>query len=545
MRFGPVETACAEGAILAHATRAGAVHLAKGTRLTASDIATLMDAGLPSLIVAQLDPADVPEDEAAADLAERLASAEIGAAPAATGRANLFAGEAGLFLPRRSVVDAINRVHPGITLATLGEFTAVEAGRMVATVKIIPLAVPRAALDEVLSLLSAEPAFTLAPFCPRAVGLVQTILDGTKASVLDKTARVLRKRLERSGSRLVRETRVRHEEGQLATAIAASHPEEEMTIVFGASAVIDEGDVVPAALRGAGGQVDHLGMPVDPGNLLLLGHLGERILLGAPGCARSPRENGFDWVLDRLLADLTVTPHDITGLGVGGLLMEIASRPQPRDVLPTPERKPAVAVVVLAAGRSSRMGGQNKLLATFDGVPLLRRSVETALKADASAVHVVLGHQATDLRATLAGLDVALHENPQFADGLSTSLKLGFEQAAGEADGVLVMLADQPLLTAKHLDALISAFRPLGEGAIVLACDGGRRANPVVLSSRFRPDVAALEGDVGARGIVQQHRDLVREVEIGPAASFDVDTPELLSRAGGILANPPSDGASG
>ena len=81
----------------------------------------------------------------------------------------------------------------------------------------------------------------------------------------------------------------------------------------------------------AGGRVDHLGMPVDPGNLLLLGQLGDLPVIGAPGCARSPKENGFDWVLHRLLAGLAVTRSDVTALGVGGLLMEIVSRPQPRS----------------------------------------------------------------------------------------------------------------------------------------------------------------------------------------------------------------------
>lgn len=537
MRFGSVESAEAEGCILAHATRAGPVHLAKGKRLSASDVEALVAAEIRSVIAATLEPDDVPEDEAAAAIAGRLSSDEIGVAPAATGRANLFAGEAGLFLPSRHIVDAVNRVSPAITLATLPEFCPVEPGRMVATVKIIPLAVPHAALDAVLALLDGEAAFRLAPFRARGVGLVQTMLPGTKPGVLDKTARVLAERLARSGSTLLRETRVAHDERELASALRETAAGEEMTIVFGASAVIDAADIVPAALRSAGGEVDHLGMPVDPGNLLLLGRIGGRTVIGAPGCARSPRENGFDWVLDRLLADLAVGPEDITGLGVGGLLMEIASRPQPRDLAARPAHDSSVAIVVLAAGRSSRMGGPNKLLARFDGVSLLRRSVETALRSRARRVHVVLGHQAAEAREALSGLDVELHENPNFRDGLSTSLRLGFGKAAAEADGVLVMLADQPLLTADHLDALIEAFRPSGEGSIVMACDAGARANPVVLSSDFASEIGTLEGDVGARYIVQAHRDLVREVEIGPAASFDVDTPDLLARAGGLIAD--------
>jgi len=361
------------------------------------------------------------------------------------------------------------------------------------------------------------------------------VLPTVKPSVLDKTRDALSARLEPSESSLVRDDRCPHEVGALRDLLLRPAADEELTVVFGASAVIDENDVVPAAIRAAGGLVEHLGMPVDPGNLLLLGRIGERIVLGAPGCARSSRENGFDWILNRILCDLEVSNEDISALGVGGLLMEIASRPHLREGADAEDHTPRVDVVVLAAGRSSRMEGPNKLLATFEGTPLVRRSAMTALGSRAGRVHVVTGHMRAEIEAALAGLDVAFVENDAFADGLSTSLAAGFDAASGEADGVLVMLADQPLLTPADLDSLIDAFRAAGEGSIVLAADEGRRANPVILASSFRPEIAALEGDVGARGIVQAHLDLVRTVELGAAASFDVDTPELMARAGGVF----------
>ncbi|WP_062211359.1 NTP transferase domain-containing protein [Aureimonas sp. AU12] len=540
MRFGPVAVESAIGAILAHAQKLPDGRIAKGTRIGPAEIERLRAADIALVVAAMLDAGDVGEDEAAGQIAEALASSRIGAAPAATGRANLFAGENGLFLPDRATIDRLNRLDPGITLATLGEFAPVEADRMVATVKIIPLAVPGAAVEAAVALLRGRRALKLAPFRARGVGLVQTELPTVKASVLDKTRDALASRLEKSESWIEREVRCHHSGEPLAQALVEAAADEDLTIVFGASAVIDADDVIPAAIRAAGGDVEHLGMPVDPGNLLLLGRIGTRIVLGAPGCARSPRENGFDWILNRILADLPVTREDVTGLGVGGLLMEIASRPQPRDAPANPAADPAprVEIVVLAAGRSSRMNGPNKLLATFDGVPLIRRSVETALASRAARVHVVTGHMRDAITSALDGLDVGLVANPDYADGLATSLKAGFEAAAGTADGVLVLLADQPLLTAGDLDRMIAEFRPSGEGAIVLAADGGRRANPVILSSRFRDEVAGLAGDIGARSIVQAHRDLVTAVEIGAAASFDVDTPDLMARAGGILASP-------
>ena len=221
-------------------------------------------------------------------------------------------------------------------------------------------------------------------------------------------------------------------------------------------------------------------------------------------------------------------------MGVGGLLMEIASRPQPRNATDV-SSDPIVDIVLLAAGRSSRMGGPNKLLATFDGVSLIRRSAETALLSRRRGkVRIVVGHMRDRIVEALDGLDVEIVENGSFAEGLSTSLKAGFE-ASREASGILVMLADQPFLTAGDLDALIDEFRPTGPGSIAAAFDGGRRRNPVILSAAYGPQIMALVGDVGAQGIIAGHSDAVVEVEIGQAASLDVDTPEAMRKAGGVL----------
>ncbi|TFF27816.1 4-diphosphocytidyl-2C-methyl-D-erythritol kinase [Jiella endophytica] len=536
MRFGEIPASTAEGALLAHSRSVAGGRIAKGTRLTGDHVAALIEAGIASLVVASLDAGDLTEDEAAARIGAGLAGTGLAVEDAATGRVNVFAGAGGLFVPDRQTVDRVNAVDPGITLATLGEFEPVASGRMVATVKIIPLAVSGASVERVLAILAESPAFRLAPFRPRKVALIQTELAGTRAKMLDKTRRVTEARLAPSGSSVIGEWRCPHQGEALAASLSAAG-EADLVLVFGASAVIDAEDVIPAAIRMAGGTVDHLGMPVDPGNLLLLGRLGGRPVLGAPGCARSPKENGFDWVLNRLLADIAVSGEDIRRMGVGGLLMEIASRPQPREGGSAEDRadEPAVDIVVLAAGRSSRMGGPNKLLADFGGKPLIRRSVEAALAAkNAETVRVVVGHMRAEIRAALEGLAIEIVDNPHFADGLSTSLKAGF-RASMDADGVMVMLADQPLLRAHDLDRLIAAFTGRGRGAIVAASDRGARRNPVILSRDFASDIDGLTGDVGAARIIAAHPDALTEVEIGAAASLDVDTREALAAAGGRL----------
>jgi molybdenum cofactor cytidylyltransferase len=403
---------------------------------------------------------------------------------------------------------------------------------MVATVKIIPFAV-RGEVVETAERHAAQPVLSVAPWRPLRVGLAATMLPGLKPSVMDKTRRILEERLRPAGAIISGEARVPHRAPELAEALAGLSQGADLLVAFGASAITDADDIIPAAIRAAGGQIQHLGMPVDPGNLLLMGTLAGKPVLGAPGCARSPAENGFDWVLNRLLAGIEVTPQDVTGMGVGGLLMEIVSRPQPRE--PAESGGSAVAAIILAAGQARRMGGPNKLLARFDGEPLVRRVAQAALKSEADPVIVVTGHKADDIGEALAGLKVQIVHNPDFAEGLATSLKAGLGQVPEHAAGALVILADMPAVTAEIMDRLIAVFRR-GEGpAIVLPTIEGKRGNPVLWSRAFFPELASVSGDTGARHILGAHEEAVERVEIGPAAGLDVDTPEALAAAGGVL----------
>jgi molybdenum cofactor cytidylyltransferase len=455
---------------------------------------------------------------------------------------NVYSTVEGLFIADKDAVDRLNRVDAAITLACLADHVPVRSGDMVATFKIIPLAVPGDKVEMACEVLSAATVFEVKPFAAHAVSLIATELPSLKPAVMDKTARVLERRLAPSGSRLVREKRVVHDAdavaGAIREALMATDREPRLVVVFGASAVIDAADVIPEAIRRADGEVIQVGMPVDPGNLLVLGRIGGIPVIGAPGCARSPKENGFDWVLDRILAGERPSALDISSMGVGGLLMEIQSRPRPRDI---PAKKPAVicvAAILLAAGKASRMGegGPHKLLAEFDGLPLVRRSAEIAARSKASSVTVVTGHRRAEIEAALSELDVGLAHNADYASGMASSLVAGFSSPqAKEADGILVMLADMPGVSVADLDMLIAAFRASSGQSIVRAVSHGKRGNPVVLPRPLYDAVLKLEGDVGARYIIETSEVPIVDVDIGDAAHRDVNTPEAVVAAGGIL----------
>ncbi|MBB4302046.1 molybdenum cofactor cytidylyltransferase [Rhodobium orientis] len=538
MKFGPVPLADAEGAILAHSVILDGGKIAKGTVLGADEIARLGEAGHDAVIVARLEDGDIGEDAAAEALGKALTGHGVTAEPAFTGRGNLFAEAAGIFAVDRATIDDLNRLDPGLTLATLPAFSPVEARRMVATVKIIPYAVPKAALDAALALVAERgPVLSLHPYRVKRVAVVSTLLPGLKEKVVDKTLRILADRLAPACAEIVAEERVAHDAEAVAAAIARLAPEAELLILFGASAVADRHDVLPTAIEQAGGAVSHFGMPVDPGNLLLVGRFGDVPVIGAPGCARSPRENGFDWVLARLLAGLQVTPDDITGMGVGGLLMEIVSRPQPREgpVAEPGEKAPEVAALILAAGRAARMGGPNKLLATVDGTPLVAHAAKAASDSRASSVTAVTGHRAEEVDAILKESDIRIIHNPDYMKGLSSSLAAGIKALPETADAVLVLLADMPRVTAETLDRLIAAFDPEAGAHIVVPTSGGKRGNPVLWSRRYFEALSSITGDVGARHLIGENADAVVEVEIGAEVALDLDTPEALAAIGGRL----------
>ncbi len=530
MYFGPVPVGDAEGALLAHSVTTGKIRLRKGAILERGDVERLLEAGIEQVTVARLGSSDVPEDQAAAEIGQAVtnvrANTRLSVSKAFTGRANILADEAGLFRLEPAGVHAINAIDPSITLATLADGTRVQQKQMVATVKIIPYAAPRAAVSRATKLAAAA-QFRVDPFIPRPVSLILTRSGSMKESLISKGRDVVAARIAGVGLGLAGTEVVEHEVAAVAGAIRRA--EGEMILILGAKATSDVSDVCPAGLIEAGGNLTRFGMPVDPGNLLFLGDCFGRSVVGLPGCARSPALNGADWVLERLAVGARVTGSDIAAMGVGGLLKEIPQRPQPRSgKRNTATRKQKVAALVLAGGQSSRMRGRDKLLEEVDGVPLLLRLALEAQNSGASEVLVVLPPDRPERRRVLSGEGVAFIEAPEALEGMAGSIRAGLVELRDRADAVLIVLADMPEVGSSDLDRLIAAFDPAHHREICRATTSdGVPGHPVLFGRRFFEALGDLRQDRGAKAVLLDGLEFLVDVPLpGQRAVTDLDTPE-------------------
>ncbi len=420
-------------------------------------------------------------------------------------------------IPER--ISALNHIDEAITIATLPMNDVVDAGAVVATIKVNPYAV---AEKTVAAWEAAASRFSVAPFRPHRAALIQTLQPGLKISVLEKTARATRARLEALGSALVADSRAPHEVEALAREISARlGAGADLVVICGACSIADREDIIPSAIIAAGGRVKHFGMPVDPGNLLLLGEVGPVPVIGMPSCARAMHLNGFDLLLRRLLAGLPVESADIMSMGVGGLLREA---PEPW-VAETPKN---IAAVVLAAGRSTRMGA-NKLLLPLDGKPVLGHVVETIRAAGLASIIVVLGHEAEKIRASLTGDDLTFALNESYRQGLASSLKCGLAAVPEGCDGAMIFLGDMPDVDPELVKKMLAAFDPAQKRAIVVPVRGGRQGHPVLWGRSFFDLLQErLSGDSGARHLIGECAEWVARVEATQDIFADLDTPEAF-----------------
>ncbi len=527
MKFGRFPIADCEGAYLAHSIMAGAQRLKKGVQLTSSELNLLRSADVSHVTAAILEEGDVHEDEAAKCIAEKIMGTSVSLGKAFTGRVNIIAEVDGLLDVDAGKINTINAIDEALTVATLNNHAMVRKGQMVATAKVIPLAASAKAM-EVLGTVEVSSCVTVKPYTGKECVLVQTELPIVKSSLYDKTSDVLEQRVRDFGAKLSREIRCIHEVDSLAQRLLSLEGSTELVLIIGASAITDRRDVIPAGIVQAGGHIIHFGMPVDPGNLLLVARLGEKWVLGLPGCARSPKLNGIDQVLSRLCAGMNVRAADIMGMGVGGLLSEYVGRPQPRGGrAANHQQEPLVAIAILAAGRSSRMGAENKLLLPYKSRTVLDHVITEACAVGSTEVFVISGHDSNEVEAVAEEHGIKRYHNADYASGMASSVKAAISHVPNECDGVLMVLGDMPAITSDVIAQLIAAYNPAEGRNLIMPVHNGKWGNPVLWGKEYFSSFEALQGDTGAKALLREFQQDIIEVEVQTEAIFmDIDTAE-------------------
>ena len=295
--------------------------LRKGTRLGPAEIARLRELGHETVWAAELEPDDVHEDEVARQVTTALAGDGTEISALSTGRANLKATAMGVLQVNVDALRRLNRI-PGLAIATKPNHSLVRAGEIIATIKVVPYAMPRARVEQALAVArEAEQVLSLRPLQVMRIGILLTGEPASEAQVRRVYETAVRERVEEWGSEVMATRFVPEEPEAIATALRQLTNEgADLIVIAGETSIVDEDDITPRGVTLAGGQIEVYGVPVDPGNLLMLAYLDGHPVVGAPGCVRSRSTNVVDLVLPRLLAGERLTRDDVVELGHGGLL---------------------------------------------------------------------------------------------------------------------------------------------------------------------------------------------------------------------------------
>ncbi len=524
MKFEERDIADCAGWSLAHSVKVGEKRLPKGTLLTADHIGRLQACNIEKVQVFKLDPEDYDENQAAQIAASLITGSGVTVEPAGRGRANLLADCDGVFDPA-SAIDFLNDLDDAFSAACKPPFSHVRKGELVGTVKLIPYGLPKSILEA-----TQPPAkVTVEAFKPFTADLI-----ATGAPTPEKTKSVLAARIERVGGTLQRQTCVAHEVDAVKAALLNS-TYTDLILILGASAISDGADILPVGIKAVGGTIIKLGMPTDPGNLLMLAEVNGKTVIGLPGCARSPAENGFDWILERYAAGLPLTRSAIAKMGTGGLLKETAGRKAPRTKThrTTPATKRTYAAIVLAAGRSSRSGNSHKLLATLGGKTVVATTLDTILTTGAIKPTLVTGARRADIQAAVGEMDITPVHNKNYMAGMGSSIALGASSLMGAYDFAFICQGDMPFVQAATYKTLIQTSETCPARSILVPTFNGKRGHPVLWGAAFFNDLAALTGDTGGRKLMHAHADAVVEVPVSdPGILIDLDTPEMLAQFG-------------
>lgn len=541
MKFETRETSLCAGWQLANSVMVNGKRLPKTHTLSKEDTETLETFGKATLQVFQLETGDVTENEAALSVAAHIKGDSLQVISAGKGRANLIAKTDGLF-HSNAAIDTLNQLDDAFSVASVSENATVQAGQLVATVKVVPYAIAGSILN---TLYATGKQVQVRPFREYSVALVTS-----DPALTDKTQSVIKLRLAQTRGTLNTILSCRHSEEDIKKTIHTAHAmQHDVILVLGLSAITDARDIVPAATKAAGAKLVKVGLPTDPGNLLMLATLDDAIVIGLPGCAKSPALNGLDWVLARFAAGVDLDHSILTGFGVGGLLKEHRDRPNRRQAEAEVSAKavdshtdqPNLHAVVLAAGRSTRSGEQHKLFSKIEGQPVISKTVwslKNALKhlsKHEQELTVVTGHRADEMNATLSDAGVSILHNPDYADGMGSSLAAAVRATPPDTEWLMVCLGDMPFIAPDTIATILDATRRTAT-SVIIPTFHGKRGHPVLWHKQHFLALSGLSGDGGGKALLQSEDLEAHTVAVqDPGILIDLDTPELLAQFGVVI----------
>jgi molybdenum cofactor cytidylyltransferase len=530
MDFRPLSPFAAIDWHLAHSIVVGGKRLPKGSLITRACADAIAGEGITEIQAYRLGEDDIGENEIADQIATLISGENTTASGATRGRVDLRASKAGIIsIPRN--FEEINRIDEGLTVATLKRDVGVGIGDLIATIKIIPYGLPRHVIDSVKSSCSA---LSIQPYKPYNIAVINSDTSQTSGAITQ--------RIENTSGKLLEKIQSDHSTHSLKNAIqqCAINPAIDLILLVGKSAIADRRDTVPSSLEAANGKVLHLGMPADPGNLLMLGEINKKQVIGVPSCAKSPARNGFDMVLEEFAANRSLSVDYIKQAGIGGLLKPQAknTKDRTRDTQKSTIREnDKGAAILLAAGASSR-APINKLLAKINGQTVASISAQNladAITLNSRNIAVVTGRDAVDVEQSIGLNDVDFVCNTAFEAGISTSLKMGLERIAVDIELVLVALADMPFIKPATIDTLFIMAKEMPDRDIFVPTFNGKRGNPVLWRKSIFDDLKALEGDMGGKQLMKKYADRVHLVPVDdPGVLIDLDTQEALAQFGAL-----------
>lgn len=513
---------------MAHSVACAGTRIAKGTLITPVIINRLVTMGVQTIQVFLLEDGDLDENTAARRAAEAITGAGLTVELAGKGRANIIAQMDGLFFPGGGI-DAVNAADDAFSAASLSAYTPVHSGQLAATIKLVPYGLPAQKLDNIHR---AAQRLEVKPF--RKFSAVLIVTGGVPT---EKTLASLTSRIQQVGGTLHVRDLVDHNQQAVREALEQAKDDgAELILMLGASAISDKRDIIPTALAEAGGELIKLGMPADPGNLLMLGKLNEKTVIGLPGCARSPALNGFDWVLERFAAREPLNAQILSAMGTGGLLKEPVGRKIPRATHANQSRSGGpgnMAAIVLAAGKSSRAKNSHKLLSLLTDKTVVRTTVDSLLGIKELTVLTVTGHAAKEIEACLPDQKVSFVNNPDFDQGMGTSLATGIGALDETITHALICLADMPFVMRTTIEKLIKTATDTDGAAIIVPTFHGKRGHPVLWHQKHFAQLRQLKGDTGGKKILSDNSEKIIEVPVDdPGILIDLDTPEMLAQFG-------------